>query len=664
MDQLKVAFANDLEVQKERLETRAREEHEAHELVRKRFFSHLSEVELIMGCARTLKKGDAAHSPSLEWVPLLDGALGENVKISKEADSEPTLIQIEVKTSDKLAMLQLGLANREANSRERKNMIQLDHVINHRGRVPSPQGAYDQAYRTCLENEATKARNGTDHSDEHAELISEGGNRPSNKMAIEAGKKAKTEAEKEIEKLDRELRDVQSELSRSLRIKSCCFLDADGVVKGPEDATCVHTCLELPEGDALTLLREAKCRQEEPTKMVLDLVTYLEANLEADPNIFGQLEAFCYPWALPTESRGLDTPSEATWILGCLLSMLISKGESPFQNYPGYTFGSTLTDGLDAGDLAPRSLPEADLIVKVCFTKRPQLETVRQHLDEVVHMAKSAMSLRATSTSEASALPPASNPAIISSVGRMTQAEEMPQSIALDTPWHEIKPARGCAEELRTNHGVRKVVPKIDKVLDDGLDQLRHLRNYSTPEVKELVSKLDDDELLSAILYSHDLMQPNAAREGNLYFECNNGLRVCDEQARKIMMNTWGVYVHYALRGLSKLPNVEGVLLRALPCGDEVAAEYKEGREIKWKAFTSSTTSLNAAKMFLTDSTSGLIFRIKAKNGKAITSLSFFPQEGEVLLWPGQKYIVTREAYEEDGFTFIDLLEVTSTFIF
>ena len=35
-------------------------------------------------------------------------------------------------------------------------------------------------------------------------------------------------------------------------------------------------------------------------------------------------------------------------------------------------------------------------------------------------------------------------------------------------------------------------------------------------------------------------------------------------------------------------------------------------------------------------------------------------QEGEVLLWPGQKYVVTRAAYVEGGRTYIDMLEEKS----
>jgi hypothetical protein len=47
-----------------------------------------------------------------------------------------------------------------------------------------------------------------------------------------------------------------------------------------------------------------------------------------------------------------------------------------------------------------------------------------------------------------------------------------------------------------------------------------------------------------------------------------------------------------------------------------------------------------------------------------ITKLSFFPREGEILLWPGQKYVVTRPVYVEGGRHYIDrridMMEITT----
>ena len=38
------------------------------------------------------------------------------------------------------------------------------------------------------------------------------------------------------------------------------------------------------------------------------------------------------------------------------------------------------------------------------------------------------------------------------------------------------------------------------------------------------------------------MMLPDDVKDGNLYYECNNALRVRGAQARQAAMNTWGIY--------------------------------------------------------------------------------------------------------------------------
>ncbi len=40
--------------------------------------------------------------------------------------------------------------------------------------------------------------------------------------------------------------------------------------------------------------------------------------------------------------------------------------------------------------------------------------------------------------------------------------------------------------------------------------------------------------------------------------------------------------------------------------------------------------------------------------------LSSRAQEGEVILWPGQKYVVTRTAYTEGAHSYVDMAETNS----
>ena len=104
---------------------------------------------------------------------------------------------------------------------------------------------------------------------------------------------------------------------------------------------------------------------------------------------------------------------------------------------------------------------------------------------------------------------------------------------------------------------------------------------------------------------------------------------------------------------------------------------------MQWGAFTSATTDFAAAKGF-TDRAAGVIFKIAISSGRDINAYSFFPQvwaggrstgpagaappagwippgavaqEGEVLLSPNSRFVVSSLPYEKDGYTVVDLVE-------
>ena len=124
------------------------------------------------------------------------------------------------------------------------------------------------------------------------------------------------------------------------------------------------------------------------------------------------------------------------------------------------------------------------------------------------------------------------------------------------------------------------------------------------------------------------------------------------------MMKTWGVVVRYMLRTLGALDNVEGTFYRGFPrrtarrCSRSIRR-----RPIQWGAFTSVTSSLEAAKRFA--GPGGVVCRIDVSSGKDICPISFYECEKEILLSPNHRFIVTSETggYEHDGQTFLDLLQ-------
>jgi len=238
--------------------------------------------------------------------------------------------------------------------------------------------------------------------------------------------------------------------------------------------------------------------------------------------------------------------------------------------------------------------------------------------------------------------------------GRMSPIAEPSSSILPSTGWDLIVPTRGTLYEFRQNPAIQELVPEIVSICDDIESKLQEVK-YDD-EAMASARGMDDNELCGILGYTHDLCQPFGKKQGNLYFELNNDLRLRDVEGRSKMMARWGVTVHYTLKGLSKLPDFEGVVLRVLPDKSSIVAEYKVGRPIMWGAFVSTTTDITSAKAF-GDKLKGIIARITVVSGKQLGKLSFFPCEGDVLLGPMIKFVVASAPYEEDGWWFIDLTE-------
>jgi len=239
---------------------------------------------------------------------------------------------------------------------------------------------------------------------------------------------------------------------------------------------------------------------------------------------------------------------------------------------------------------------------------------------------------------------------------RMLQSEE---DIAIDPyiKWTEISTG-GCLEEMTSNVALRQAVPRIDQICQDIKSKIVQLRGISTVNQKLVQMGLEENELAGIVGYSHDLMLPNNEKSGNLYYECNNALRVKGIEERKAMIRTWGGYMHWTMKGLLKFPSSEGWVVRGVPGKSRLVTQYTNGLRVQWKAFSSASKNVGAAHAFFDDEDDGVIFRIKVKTGKSISEVSFFPSEDEVLLLPGKQYIVKSEPYQQNGLTFIDMEEV------
>jgi len=217
-----------------------------------------------------------------------------------------------------------------------------------------------------------------------------------------------------------------------------------------------------------------------------------------------------------------------------------------------------------------------------------------------------------------------------------------------NTKWEAIVPLCGCADFLRSSAAVRAACPEIDSIADDCAAKALELSFED-----DLPAALPEDQMLALAAYSHDL---GAGQAGNLYYELNGALRKRGKEDRTAMMDGWGVYMHFMMGAMERLPKVGGVCYRGYPDKATAVAQYKLGRPIQWGAFASTSTDFETTKGF-TDQATGVIFKITVTDGRDINAYSFFPQEAEVLLSPAHRFLVSSAPYELDGYTIIDMLQ-------
>eukprot|EP01103_Thecamoeba_quadrilineata_P017947 TRINITY_DN658_c0_g1_i9.p1 TRINITY_DN658_c0_g1~~TRINITY_DN658_c0_g1_i9.p1 ORF type:complete len:316 (-),score=45.52 TRINITY_DN658_c0_g1_i9:35-880(-) len=163
--------------------------------------------------------------------------------------------------------------------------------------------------------------------------------------------------------------------------------------------------------------------------------------------------------------------------------------------------------------------------------------------------------------------------------------------------------------------------------------------------------KLDDDEMLAIVLYTHDIGL-NGSKEENLYHILNNVLRTRDP---KVLIH-WKGYMFHLLKGLTKLPAEKKTVYRGgIPM--KALEEYSVGRPIHWSGFTSTSTDKSRAMLFCKGKEELVLLEIEVTSGRMIKEYSLFEEEGEVLLMPNTRLFVSRGLKKKDNIWTVKLVE-------
>eukprot|EP01124_Arcella_intermedia_P016334 TRINITY_DN22922_c0_g2_i1.p1 TRINITY_DN22922_c0_g2~~TRINITY_DN22922_c0_g2_i1.p1 ORF type:complete len:591 (-),score=110.94 TRINITY_DN22922_c0_g2_i1:547-2163(-) len=167
-------------------------------------------------------------------------------------------------------------------------------------------------------------------------------------------------------------------------------------------------------------------------------------------------------------------------------------------------------------------------------------------------------------------------------------------------------------------------------------------------------SYLDENEILAIALYTWDIRFCGTP-ENNFYYILNNILR--KRSSSEVLK--WSGYLYYFQKALSKLPNFSGTVFRGVINPEMLRTHYTLGRKIHWSAFSSTTTTKKTAIGFATkDSNTGVLMKMKIKNGKSISGFSGFGED-EILLSPNMGFFVSSELElrKEQKYYLLELVE-------
>lgn len=117
------------------------------------------------------------------------------------------------------------------------------------------------------------------------------------------------------------------------------------------------------------------------------------------------------------------------------------------------------------------------------------------------------------------------------------------------------------------------------------------------------------------------------------------------ERQRRQMKVDAMMHARMAVSGLKKLPDVTTDAYRGLTMTlDQLIVEYKAGKRIVYKPFTSTSTKKAMSEGYASIPKPGMVgvlLTLKVNKGKDIKEISVAAKEGEVLLLPGAEFEVT-----------------------
>jgi len=161
------------------------------------------------------------------------------------------------------------------------------------------------------------------------------------------------------------------------------------------------------------------------------------------------------------------------------------------------------------------------------------------------------------------------------------------------------------------------------------------------PEYREAIKKMSDREVVALLDYTGDSRASKTLNE-----KIRTGVELNDKE-KSFARNLWSA--------MEKLPQSSDKSFRVMKLSEQEIEGYKVGREIIDASFTSTAQASDAFGVYSGKGAINLIYEPNSGEGAKIDGLSRFPDEQEVLRYPGQQYIIDKVYKDFQGTTFAHL---------
>ncbi|CAF3780327.1 unnamed protein product [Adineta steineri] len=188
------------------------------------------------------------------------------------------------------------------------------------------------------------------------------------------------------------------------------------------------------------------------------------------------------------------------------------------------------------------------------------------------------------------------------------------------------------------------------------IPEIDHMVYTVKENIIELKDDLTIDECASIALYSMEW----SPRKNSFYIILNETLR---SPKREEVLPPWFKFLKLFLTALSKLPLTgRRTIYRGVKL--DLQKQYTQGKKIVWWGFSSCTSSVEVLKNeeFIGKTGTRTLFSIECENVKDIRQHSFYQNEDELLLLPGQEFEVVSSLDMGNNLIMIQLKEIIPRF--